>query len=146
MRSRKRLYLCRDPNAMHLSWLDNNRLVPLHNMSIYQDQESLQSYVRAEVAPSVRSLLTRRNVTWEHLHFLLSKAHLRLEKGKLGGLYSPCHRPQHPVKASDVFRNNFAGKSTDKPPKPLSDHGDRLQYPLSRSLNIPFELLFVIAH
>ena len=29
----------------------------------YQDQESLQSYVRAEVAPSVCSLLTRRNVT-----------------------------------------------------------------------------------
>jgi hypothetical protein len=50
----------------------------------YQDQESFQSYVRAEVAPSVHSLLTRQNVTWDHLHRLLSKAHLRLEKGESG--------------------------------------------------------------
>jgi hypothetical protein len=76
----------------------------------YQDQESLQSYVRAEVAPTVRSLLTRRNVTWEHLHFLLSKAHLRLEKGKLGGYTVLAIDHNIRVKASDVFRNNFAGK------------------------------------
>jgi hypothetical protein len=76
----------------------------------YQDQESLQSYVRAEVASSVHSLLTRRNVTWEHLHFLLSKAHLRLEKGKLGGYTVLAIDHNIRVKASDVFRNNFAGK------------------------------------
>jgi hypothetical protein len=76
----------------------------------YQNQESLQSYVRAEVAPSVRSLLTRRNVTWEHLHFLLSKAHLRLEKGKLGGYTVLAIDHNIRVKASDVFRDNFAGK------------------------------------
>jgi hypothetical protein len=76
----------------------------------YQDQESLQSYVRAEVAPTVSSLLTRRNVTWEHLHFLLSKAHLRLEKGKLGGYTVLAIDHNIRVKASDVFRNNFAGK------------------------------------
>ena len=34
----------------------------------YQDQESFQSYVRREVGPSVRKLLTRQNVTWDHLH------------------------------------------------------------------------------
>jgi hypothetical protein len=76
----------------------------------YQDQESLQSYVRAEVAPTVSSLLTRRNVTWEHLHFLLSKAHLSLEKGKLGGYTVLAIDHNIRVKASDVFRNNFAGK------------------------------------
>jgi hypothetical protein len=76
----------------------------------YQDQESLQSYVRAEVAPTVSSLLTRRNVTWEHLHFLLSKAHLRLEKGKLGGYTVLAIDHNIRVKASDVLRNNFAGK------------------------------------
>ncbi len=31
----------------------------------YHDEESLQSYVQREVAPSVRKLLTRRNVTWD---------------------------------------------------------------------------------
>jgi hypothetical protein len=76
----------------------------------YDDEESLQSYVQQEVAPSVSKLLTRRNVTWEHLHFLLSKAHLRLEKGKLGGYTVLAIDHNIRVKASDVFRNNFAGK------------------------------------
>ncbi len=34
----------------------------------YHDEESLQTYVRREVAPSVRQLLIRRNVTWDDLH------------------------------------------------------------------------------
>ncbi len=77
----------------------------------YQDQESLQSYVRREVAPSVRKLLTRQNVTWEHLHRLLSKAHLRLEKGELGGYTVLAFDYDIRVKASNVFRDNFAGKT-----------------------------------
>ncbi len=76
----------------------------------YQDQESFQSYVRREVAPSVRTLLTRRNVTWDDLHLLLSKAHLRLEKGDSGGYTVLAIDYNIRVKASDVFRNNFAGK------------------------------------
>jgi len=76
----------------------------------YQDQESFQSYVRREVAPSVRSLLTRRNITWDDLHRLLSKVHLRLEKGELGGYTIRAIDHNIRVKASDVFRNNFAGK------------------------------------
>lgn len=76
----------------------------------YRDQESLQSYVRREVAPSVRKLLTRQNVTWEVLHRLLSKAHLRLEKGESGGYTVLAVDYNIRVKASDVFRNNFAGK------------------------------------
>ena len=76
----------------------------------YQDQESFQSYVRREVAPSVRKLLTRQNVTWEDLHRLRSKAHLRLEKGESGGYTVLAVDYNIRVKASDVFRNNFAGK------------------------------------
>ncbi len=76
----------------------------------YQDQESFQSYVRREVAPSVRKLLTRQNVTWDDLHRLLSKAHLRLEKGESGGYTVLAIDYNIRVKASDVFRNNFAGK------------------------------------
>lgn len=77
----------------------------------YQDQESFQSYVRREVAPSVQKLLTRRNVTWDDLHRLLAKAHLRLEKGEMGGYTVLAIDHNIRVKASDVFRNNFAGKA-----------------------------------
>ncbi len=77
----------------------------------YQDQESFQSYVRQEVAPGVRKLLTRKNVTWDDLHRLLSKAHLRLEKAESGGYTVLAIDYNIRVKASDVFRNNFAGKT-----------------------------------
>jgi stress response protein SCP2 len=76
----------------------------------YQDQESFQSYVRREIAPRVCSLLTRRNATWDDLHRLLSKARLRLEKGESGGYTVLAVDHDIRVKASDVFRNNFAGK------------------------------------
>ncbi len=76
----------------------------------YQDQESFQTYVRREIAPRVCTLLTRQNVTWDDLHRLLSKAHLRLEKGESGGYTVLAIDHNIRVKASDVFRNNFAGK------------------------------------
>jgi hypothetical protein len=76
----------------------------------YQDQESFQTYVRREIAPRVSTLLTRQNVTWDDLHRLLSKAHLRLEKGESGGYTVLAIDHNIRVKASDVFRNNFAGK------------------------------------
>jgi hypothetical protein len=76
----------------------------------YQDQESFQSYVRREIAPRVCKLLTRRNVKWVDLHRLLSKAHLRLEKGESGGYTVLAVDHDIRVKASDVFRNNFAGR------------------------------------
>ncbi len=76
----------------------------------YHDAESLQGYVWREVAPSIRKLLTRQNVTWEDLHRLLSKAHLRLEKAGSGGYTVLAVDRNIRVKASDVFRNNFTGK------------------------------------
>ena len=76
----------------------------------HQDEESLQTYVRREVAPRVLQLLICRNVTWDDLHILLSKAHLRLEKGESGGYTILVLDHNIRVKASDVFRDNFAGK------------------------------------
>ena len=76
----------------------------------YHDEESMQTYVRREVGPSVRQLLIRRNVTWDDLHILLSKARLRLEKGESGGYTVLAIDHNIRVKASDVFRHNFAGK------------------------------------
>jgi hypothetical protein len=76
----------------------------------YQDQDSFQTYVRREIAPRVCTLLTRQNVRWDDLHRLLSKAHLRLEKGESGGYTVLAIDHNIRVKASDVFRNNFAGR------------------------------------
>jgi hypothetical protein len=76
----------------------------------YHDEESLQTYIRREMGPHVRQLLMRRNVTWNDLHLLLSKAHLRLEKGETGGYTVLAIDHNIRVKASDVFRHNFAGK------------------------------------
>jgi hypothetical protein len=76
----------------------------------YQDQESFQSYLRREIAPRVRTLLSRQNVSWDDLHRLLSKAHLKLEKGESGGYTVLAIDYNIRVKASDVFRNNFAGR------------------------------------
>jgi hypothetical protein len=76
----------------------------------YQDQESFQTYVRREIAPRVCTLLTRQNAWWDDLHRLLWKAHLRLEKGESGGYTVLAVDHDIRVKASDVFRNNFAGK------------------------------------
>jgi len=77
----------------------------------YHDEESLQTYMRREVAPLVRTLLTRLNVRWEALHTLLAKYHLRIEKGESGGYTVLATDHNIRVKASDVFRSNFAGKA-----------------------------------
>jgi hypothetical protein len=76
----------------------------------YHDEESLQTYMRREVAPLVRTLLTRQNASWEALHTLLAKYHLRIEKGESGGYTVLAVDHSIRVKASDVFRNNFAGR------------------------------------
>ena len=76
----------------------------------YHDEESLQTYIRREMAPRVRQLLIRGNVTWDDLNILLSMAHLRLEKGETGGYTVLATDHNIRVKASDVFRSNFAGK------------------------------------
>jgi hypothetical protein len=51
-----------------------------------------------------------RSAGYDHLHCLLSKAHLRLEKGEVSGYTVLAIGSNIRVKASDVFRNNFAGK------------------------------------
>jgi hypothetical protein len=76
----------------------------------YHDEESLQTYVRREVAPRVRTLLTRQNASWDALHTLFAKYHLRMEKGESGGYTVLAIDHNIRVKASYVFRHNFAGK------------------------------------
>jgi hypothetical protein len=80
----------------------------------YHDEGSLQTYVRREVAPHVRTLLTRQSASWEALHTLLAKSHLRIEKAEAGGYTVLAIDHAIRVKASDVFRHNFAGKENRK--------------------------------
>ena len=80
----------------------------------YHDEDSLQTYVRREVAPHVRTLLTRQSASWDALHTLLAKYHLRMEKGEAGGYTVLAIDHTIRVKASDVFRHNFAGKENRK--------------------------------
>jgi hypothetical protein len=80
----------------------------------YHDEDSLQTYVRREVAPHVRTLLTRQCASWEALHTLLAKYHLSMEKGEAGGYTVLAIDHTIRVKASDVFRHNFAGKENRK--------------------------------
>ncbi len=80
----------------------------------YHDEESLQTYVRREVAPCIRTLLTRQSASWDALHTLLAKYHLRMEKGEAGGYTVLAIDHTIRVKASDVFRHNFAGKENRK--------------------------------
>jgi hypothetical protein len=80
----------------------------------YHDEESLQTYVRREVAPRVQTLLTRQNASWDTLDTLLAKYHLRMEKGEAGGYTVLAIDHNTRVKASDVFRHNFAGKENRK--------------------------------
>jgi len=98
----------------------------------YHDEDSLQTYIRREMAPRVRQLLVRRNVTWDDLHILLSKAHLRLEKGEAGGYTVLAVDHNIRVKASDVFRSNFAGKvnrqATESALGPWTPASTSLQY------------------
>jgi len=76
----------------------------------YHDEESLQSYVRREIAPRVRTVLARHNASWDDLHTLLAKFHLRIEKAEAGGYTVLAIDHNIRVKASDVFRHHFAGK------------------------------------
>ena len=62
----------------------------------------------------MRTLLTRQSASWEALHTLLAKSHLRLEKGEAGGYTVLATDHTIRVKASDVFRHNFAGKENRK--------------------------------
>lgn len=93
---------------------NNNPTGGAAKLEHYHDEESLQSYIRREVAPRLRTLLTRRNATWNDLHALFAKHHLRMQKGDAGGYTVLAIDHDIRVKASDVFRHHFAGKANRK--------------------------------
>ena len=87
-------------------WSENN-LCSIQTAS--HEMEGI-AYLRRHLAPRVRTLLLRNNVTWEDLHPLLADHQLRLERRK--NCAYTIFNPQHNVRANaaDVFLHNFGGK------------------------------------
>lgn len=89
--------------------------LPHHERHNYRntnaDIESLQVYIRKEIAPRLQQLLRQDKTTWQDVHRLLAQSHLQLEKSETGGYTVLAINHNIRVKASDVFRNNFAGKA-----------------------------------
>jgi hypothetical protein len=80
-------------------------------MEHYNDGESFQAYVRHEVAASLKKLLMQPMVTWSDVHRLLAAKGMAIEKGSKRGYIVRALDQEIRVKASDVFRSTFAGKS-----------------------------------
>jgi hypothetical protein len=77
----------------------------------YADAESLEVYVKGAPAGQLHDLLQGGNASWQKVHALLHHYGLELEKGDKGG-YTVCAiGTELRVKASKVFRNDFAGKA-----------------------------------
>jgi len=80
-------------------------------MQKYADTESLEVYVKGAPADHVHNLLQGNKVTWQQLHSLLRHYGLELEKSDKGGYTLRAIGTEFRVKASKVFRNDFAGKA-----------------------------------
>jgi MobA/VirD2-like, nuclease domain/Large polyvalent protein-associated domain 7/TraI-like middle domain len=80
-------------------------------MEHYNDVESFQSYVRHSATRQLHELLQRQDVRWVDVHQLLASKGLMLEKGEKGGYTVRAVNQDIRAKASDVFRQNFAGKA-----------------------------------
>ena len=76
----------------------------------YTDSESLETYARGYPAKHLDGILQRRDATWDNVHALLRHYGLGLEKGEKGGYTVRGVGTDIRVKASKVFRNQFAGK------------------------------------
>ena len=77
---------------------------------VYTDNESLETYCMGKPAKDIKALFKTSSPTWDDLHAVLKKNGLLIHAGDRGGYtVSAVNSPIH-VKASKVFRDNFAGK------------------------------------
>ena len=77
----------------------------------HADTESLEVYVKGAPADHLHGLLQGNNATWQQVHGLLRHYGLELEKGDKGGYTVRAIGKDLRVKASKVFRNDFAGRA-----------------------------------
>ena len=80
-------------------------------MEIYGNAESLQAYCKAQPAKDVKATLQRDGASWDDLHATLKKHGLEIQAGEKGGYTIKAIDQDVAVKASDVFRDTFAGKA-----------------------------------
>lgn len=76
----------------------------------YSGTESAIGFIRRHVSPAVCELLKQDEVTWANLHALLAEHGLEMHKGENGGYTVEQVTTGVSVRASKVFRDNFAGK------------------------------------
>lgn len=83
-------------------------------MEDYSNAESLETYCKGEPAKDLSALMRRDSTSWQDVHAALMKHGLELRKGEKGGYTVSTESTDGQriyVKASDVFRKHFAGKS-----------------------------------
>ena len=79
------------------------------SMERFGNAESLQTYCKGEPAKALAALMKRDGATWQDVHAVMTKHGLAINRGERGG-YSVSAEGVT-VKASDVFRRQFAGKA-----------------------------------
>lgn len=78
-------------------------------MERFGNAESLQTFCKGEPAKALATLMKRDGATWQDVHAVMTKHGLAINRGERGG-YSVSAEGVT-VKASDVFRRQFAGKA-----------------------------------
>lgn len=81
-------------------------------MEKFGNAESLQTYCKGAPSQELAALMKREGVTWQDVHNAMEKHGLALNKGEKGGYTVTAEGQGVKVKASDVFRRQFAGKAT----------------------------------
>lgn len=83
-------------------------------METYGDAESLETYCKGRPAKDLDQLMKRDGINWQDVHSSLMKHGLLLHKGEKGGYTvsaEGANGERIHVKASKVFRSQFAGKA-----------------------------------
>jgi len=83
------------------------------NMEAHGNAESLETYSKGQPAKDLSQLMKRDGINWQDVHSTLAKHGLELHKGEKGGYTVSAKGAdggQIHVKASKVFRGQFAGK------------------------------------
>jgi hypothetical protein len=81
-------------------------------MEEYSNAESLETYAKGAPAKALNEIMKHDNVNWQEVHSALKKHGLELHKGEKGGytVSGDGDGERIHVKASKVFRGQFAGK------------------------------------
>jgi hypothetical protein len=80
-------------------------------MERFGNAESLQTFCKGDPANVLTAVMKRDRATWQDVHAALARHGLTILQGDKGG-YSVVSAAGEKVKASDVFRRQFAGKTT----------------------------------